>query len=536
MNDCYKFPTVAAVSLLYALLQLSAYAQTQAQHSICQNDGLSETECTALASEARLAKASKGLTPIGLNPLDNIGPFIQEHAASAYASVVAKGLKDKAEALALQAVSTRAAINQVGAASSSGSASTNLVSKPTTTDLISIASESGAFTDTLSGTSATIQANANGLAKLFTKYPVFSMETPSYASALQPLNFTVTLNVAQSTGTTTAPTSAGSSVASVLLPTNNASFSSFQVRYNIYRPNDPTSAAFHNKFLNSLTSKQKDIDAATADLTRVVQNIRPSLESNPEYSAARAIWIRSAAAAERSELTDFGALAAAYLIFKRDAYAALSTNSDFQTEILSMSSELTRIQSLANQAVDLARGTPLATLTYAYSRPTQQPATNRYGLVTSYLFKNGAELNANFDATIYVSKPMLATGSLRDLQMSGEFDKPFGGATADPRATWSLAGYGQYQYDPSILNITAGNLVPGTNISLPGDAQVLLGKAGWLGVVQGKLVINISKGMSVPVALKWSNRTELLDSTDIRGQFGISYDLSALSSLIAKGD
>src|SRR5207302_7765954 len=118
-------------------------------------------------------------------------------------------------------------------------------------------------------------------------------------------------------------------------------------------------------------------------------------------------------------------------------------------------------------------------------------------------------------------------------QISGEFDKPFGGTVADPRGTWSIAGYGQYQYDPTVLKITAGNLVPGTNIALPGDAEVLLGTAGWLGVVQGKVVINLKKGLTLPVALKWSNKTDLLKGNDVRGQFGLSYDLSALSKLIS---
>jgi hypothetical protein len=59
--------------------------------------------------------------------------------------------------------------------------------------------------------------------------------------------------------------------------------------------------------------------------------------------------------------------------------------------------------------------------------------------------------------------------------------------------------------------------------------------AGWLGVVQGKLVINLTKGLNVPLAIKWSNKTDLLQATDVRGQIGVSYDLSALSKLIAGG-
>ena len=146
----------------------------------------------------------------------------------------------------------------------------------------------------------------------------------------------------------------------------------------------------------------------------------------------------------------------------------------------------------------------------------------------------GAQLTANFTAAIYSSLPAgAAYGRLRDFQLSGEFDKPFGGTPDEPRGTLSLAGYGQYQYDPTVLNITAGNLVPGTNIPLPGDAQVLLGTAGWLGVAQGKLTINLKKGLSIPVAVKWSNKTDLLKGDDVRGQVGLSYDLSALSKLIS---
>jgi hypothetical protein len=83
-----------------------------------------------------------------------------------------------------------------------------------------------------------------------------------------------------------------------------------------------------------------------------------------------------------------------------------------------------------------------------------------------------------------------------------------------------------------VLNITAGNLAPGTNISLPSNAQVLLGVPGWLEVAQAKLVFNIGKGASVPIAFKWSSQTDLVQQGDWKGQFGLTYDLTALSSLL----
>ncbi len=143
-------------------------------------------------------------------------------------------------------------------------------------------------------------------------------------------------------------------------------------------------------------------------------------------------------------------------------------------------------------------------------------------------------MTGNFTASWYATGPSGATyGRFRDTQLSMEFDKPFGGTVSAPIGTWSIAGYGQYQYDPTVINITAGNLAPGTNITLPSNAQALLGTAGWTGVVQGKLVLNLKQGLNIPLAIKWSNKTDLLtNANDVRGQIGVSYDLSALKSLI----
>ena len=106
------------------------------------------------------------------------------------------------------------------------------------------------------------------------------------------------------------------------------------------------------------------------------------------------------------------------------------------------------------------------------------------------------------------------------------------GNLKSPFGIWSNAGYAQYQYNPSVLNITSGNLAPGTDITLPSNAQVLLGSSGFLEVFQSKLTFNLPKSLSLPISIKWSNKTDLLDAQDVRGQIGISYDLSTLMSLV----
>lgn len=454
----------------------------------------------------------------------------------------------EAAQMLLQTISTNAATNQNGGAATANG-STNLVSKPTTTDFISLASESGAFTDTINGTTMTLQANALGLTKYFANQPVFQRWESKYADLIQPLTFTATLNIAQTGSSTVSTTGSANaatpaSIGSILVPTNNASFSSFGVNYALYRPYNPQDKKFRQAWQDGLNSNQKALDDATEVIRQSAETLIPNIQTATDKTSTElAEWRKTGAEAEKNK--DFEKFVAAYQKFD-DAFAdaLLSSSPDVPKTVLDLGKDIDAYRQLVYTILDKARGTPLATLSYLYSNPQDKPATHSFTAVVSYLFKGddpkkrtpltGAQLTANFTASIYASLPSgAAYGRLRDFQLSGEFDKPFGGTPDDPRGTWSLAGYGQYQYDPTVLNITAGNLVPGTNIPLPGDAQVLLGTAGWLGVAQGKLTINLKKGLSVPVAVKWSNKTDLLKGDDVRGQIGLSYDLSALSKLIS---
>jgi hypothetical protein len=459
---------------------------------------------------------------------------------------------EQAAQTALQTISTSAATNQTGGAPTANG-STNLVSKPTTTDFISLAAESGAFTDTINGTTMTLQANALGLTKYFANKPVFERWESRYADTIQPLTFTVTLNIAQTGSSRAAVVSSANpvtpaSIGSVLLPTNNASFSSFGVNYAVYRPYNPQDKKFLKSWQDALVSNQTALDAATLAIGDVVNKLFTdtiSVSIATQTSANLSEWHKDAVDAEKAN--DFDKFVQAYSKYE-DAFckAVLLSSPDAPKTVLELQKAVDAFSQAVYAVLNKARGTPLATISYLYSTPQDKPATHSFTAVISYLFRGddplkrtpltGAQLTANFTTSIYSSVPAgAAYGRLRDFQLSGEFDKPFGGTPDEPRGTWSLAGYGQYQYDPTVLNITAGNLVPGTNIPLPGDAQVLLGTAGWLGVAQGKLIINLKKGLSIPVAVKWSNKTDLLKGNDVRGQVGLSYDLSALSKLISPG-
>jgi len=258
-----------------------------------------------------------------------------------------------------------------------------------------------------------------------------------------------------------------------------------------------------------------------------------------------------AAGKQAEDKNDFAALVAAFAPYWKAVSAYVVSTTDDAKNLVALNAAVLTYRTTSQEVITEARGKPLASMSYSYSTPVSQPAIHGFKLNAALAFQggkkdpktgqsdgsrtflSGAQLTANGGVEWYATLPATATyGRLRDVQVAGEFDKPVGGTVSAPRATVSLAGYGQYQSDPTVLTITAGNLAPGTNITLPSDAQVLLGTSGWLGVVQGKLVFNLAQGFALPVAIKWSNKTDLLDANDIRGQIGLSYDLSALSKLI----
>jgi hypothetical protein len=561
-----RIPSLARLVLVIALCGSSAVAQapSKQQSAACKLHNQNDATCRSLVIQFEsnkpqwqtMYKSNAWNTPVP--SLDNIfsdtQAATQELVPHALELAIESALKTQgSQALqaALQTVTTGEAVNQVGASPTAGG-STNLVSKPTVTDLISLASESGAFTDTSNGSSMTVQANALGLAKFMSNTPVFQRIPSSAADWIQPLGFSVTLNVAQaSAGTAATSGSANSatppSITSVLIPSNNASFSSFAASYALYRPYSPQSKTFQANWQTALKANQTALNTATSAIAVIINKLAPSdlVQKMADMQTQITAWHKAAAAAV--DANDFNAFAAAYSTYEDAMVAEIFSGDNAVANILSLNQAIMAFNAATYTVLDQARGKPLATFSYTYSAAGQMPATHAFTGALAYVFKgnpneqtgknsfgSGAQLSTNFTSTIYASLPSgAAYGRVRDLQASGEFDLPVGGTIASPRATLSVAGYGQYQYSPTVLNITSGNLALGTTITLPANAQVLLGTAGWLGVVQGKAVINITKGLSVPLAIKWSNKTELLQANDVRGQFGLSYDLSALSSLIS---
>jgi hypothetical protein len=431
--------------------------------------------------------------------------------------------------------------DQQTTARSNSIGTTSLVTKAGAPAILAFALESGALTQSVSGNTSTMSANADGLFRALTGQQVLCFSCPNALGtpALRSISFSATFLVDQhSTPPITTSGAANSStpiVTSVVVPTSAGKLSSFTARYEFRNRFDPRDGKFRESWETARKNAKSQIDdkakALQTDLESLLDN--SSIKSDVEFQKLlenyRETFYNDAETGNATKLRqDFLDL--------YDATVATLSKDDpqFDQRATQVNLSLAQYKALWEQLLQDARGKPLLTFEYAFNRPVNQPETHDFRFVYGYAPKSAVGLfSLNAAISIYGGTiPMGARyGRLHDGQISAEYDRPFTVKNNPNQATFSLAGYWQYQPDPSVLNITAGNLVPGTGIDLPGNAQVLLGTSGSLWVTQAKLTINGKSGIKVPFAVKWSNKTDLLAGKRLGAQVGISYDFSSLSSL-----
>jgi hypothetical protein len=85
------------------------------------------------------------------------------------------------------------------------------------------------------------------------------------------------------------------------------------------------------------------------------------------------------------------------------------------------------------------------------------------------------------------------------------------------------------QNSPSILKVTPGAPLPGITLTgLPANATEIFAQKGNLHLVQMKVVVGTGSNLRFPLAVSYSNRTELVQHPNWKAQIGVSYDFDAL--------
>jgi hypothetical protein len=154
-----------------------------------------------------------------------------------------------------------------------------------------------------------------------------------------------------------------------------------------------------------------------------------------------------------------------------------------------------------------------------------------------------ATLNAG--GNFYNSTPLGVPGAsaFRDAQVGTEFDYAICTANPNPilawlgNATFGLTYYYQDQKSPSILKVTPGMPLPGISITgLASTTSTVFATKGPINFVQLKYGLGTGKNVKFPIAVSWSNRTDLITHSLWSAQFGVSYDFSSLFNSSSSAD
>jgi len=429
---------------------------------------------------------------------------------------------------------------QLGAGASA-TGTTSLVSKAGGSQLISLAVDSGGLTRSVNGTTATLGTNADQIFRTVTNHNPNCLIYVNCTSlgwfedtVLNKLSLSAGFSLAQQSTATTASSGlaagpASGAVSSVAIPAGAGRLANIGAKFEVRNKFDPHQQAFQNKWKDlvdgnaELKVALKTIGDQTELIKSTLQKDAPQLDDDALYQAAKSD--KSGVALDNY----FSAYFAAALQ-KVEADASLPAN------VVNVLQSRATYHDLWNTMLDAAAGT-LFTLQYTFNQPLNQPKTHDFTVVYAYSFKAMGAVTANGGFSLYDGAlPVGAQyGRMHYGQISAEYDQNLSAKTSSLQEQLTLAAYWQYQPQPSVLNIAAGTVAPGTNIPIPNGTQEFVGTAGSLWVAQGKLTIKGAGGIDIPLGVSWSNKTDLLQGSKVGAQVGISYDLSSLSSYFGGG-
>jgi hypothetical protein len=493
--------------------------------------------CEPLAELLSYANANPGadrqcFQPI-LNKLNLADPrsvvkFISATATTfAAKNAIAGALRDSGQARPDQ---------QLGAVGS-----TSLVARPGSAELLSLALDAGVLSQSVNGATATLSANADQIFRVLTKNdPDCTVNCTGMgwmeSHILDHTNLAAGFALVQQSstvapGTGIASGAAPQAVKDVVLPAGAGRLSCFTVRYQLLNRFDPRSESFKNAWSSHVTSLAQNVNNIGDDTDAVLAALAKHKEfSSADNSQDRTDRLLAAALADPGG----NQLIAAFESLWKDLTAEALRDPSLAAAVSKVMQDRAIYHNAWRQALEDAVGT-LLTFEYSYRLPVNQPATHDMKVVYAYNFGNMGMGTLNGGVSFYANAiPSGANyGRFHAGSIGGEYDQSISSRFSAVQTQLSLAGYWQYQPKPSVLNIPAGSVLPGTSIALPNGIQEFVGTAGSLWVTQAKITIKGAGGINVPIGVSWANKTDLLQGKKVGAQIGISYNFASLAGIFS---
>jgi hypothetical protein len=511
------------------------------------------SKCRTRLNDIRKAKAEGAA---GSNELDSAvsASLSIERNAACFAGLLAADQVDAQSskvflefARALEAVRTD---KQTGSATGTGGTS-SLVSKGTVAQALSLAAEYGALTESVNKQVVTIQGSLEAPAvalvgkSLIAYCPQGSTDQVCLSRGglrfLRRISYGVSFDTSLNQENITATPSGQpqGQAQPVTFTANRHQIAAITGRAILWSTRDANSDTFKKTWSEALQPSDSStvkpnpnlgpLRNAGGELLKALQSlVTPVDMSQPEMRRWFAQAFEVVKTADDDEIEKaWIAKAAEFITLVKRLYPQVGTKA---AEFLQKSSvyrlaEDRFVESIANQ--------PVLTFEYNNQRPAGQTPTSNFRVIFDKGLGKKVSLVANGGFTIFDSyQPSTIPGlsRLRDFQFGAQVQRDLGHFSSIGAAALAGSYYFQYQNSPVVLNVTPGAPLPGvTFVGLPLTATQVFGQEGNLHVGQLRLVLGAGQtSVRFPIAVSWSNRTELIPKPSWRAQIGISYDLDAL--------
>jgi hypothetical protein len=410
--------------------------------------------------------------------------------------------------------------------SPSSSGTTSVVSKGVAAQVLSLATENGALSRTDNKTVSTFRGNPTGIARLLKGDEVFPYCAiydfgceSGLARILDSASFSVSFNTTPSNGASTS-TSTATTDNSRILNVSSRQVAGWGARYDFHVRKKPAEIAkdYGKQFDSTFNAKGAEYAKA---VNALLQKIPP--EQLITWEAKYVSLLQSDATADNGGFTKALSQAVSDLAdLAQKADPGFKASSDLV--ISKMSSYFVSRDKLLADYVNKVT----FSVSYDDTLPANQPNQSSVKFILSARPKV-AQITGNGTIEWYDQILKSNVSRLRDAQLALECDHTFGKTDAQVNPSLSAGYYFQYMVDNALLTLPSTALAPGTSIPLPGNASELLNTKGTIHLGQVKVTFKVrNSGISIPLALTFSNRTDLIKATDVRGNFGLTYNLDSL--------
>ncbi len=494
-------------------------------------DSVVQTAAAAAPAAPAADRADRNRKINYLLELQHNQPSFLQYAQTAIpSSLLEKAVHDEAASQV-----EHARMDEQFGAGAGGSGSTSAVAKAGITSFLSAAINSGAITQSLNGSTATLSGNAEGVLRFLSgQQPFRSCQLTQVHGCgirvLRDMGFSVSFDTDQASTTSAATTPANNPTgtpATVNILNGKNKFSGASLKYVFKNPRDVRSKTFRDEWNTYYQANSQQFQNAGNAVLAALNPVITPLLTSPQYVALKTEYRDKMAS-----VTDRDALEKLFLEYLDKQLAlARSVTPSFDDQVSSAISAYMRYLGNVGGLLDAITRKPVFSVEYNFERPQGQPDVSHFRLMSTLNpFGPNGTLSVNAAGTFYNSSSVSAQfGRWRDAQASLQLERILSGDLANYPARFSLAGYFQYMISPGLLSLDSGNVVPGTNIPLPQAAAVALAGTGPIWIAEAKVTLKLkNSGAEIPFAITRANRTDLIQATSTRGHIGITYDLDKL--------